>query len=91
MTSKEILCKVTELKELEQLAKEIESEMEAIKDEIKGELTRQDREEMTAGVFTIRWKPVTSKRFDSRKFKEEHADLYGAYQKVQTSRRFTIS
>ena len=87
----ELNRKVTELKELEQYAKEIEAEIESIKDQIKAEMTARDTDEMTSGVFTIRWKEVTSSRFDGKKFKAEHEELYKAYQTKTTTKRFTIN
>lgn len=87
----ELNKKVTELKELEQYMKEVEAEIEAIKDEIKAEMTNRNTDEMTSGVFTIRWKEVTSKRFDSKRFKAEHEEMYEAYQKESKSKRFTIN
>ena len=82
--------KVITLKELEQFADEIAAEIEGIKDEIKREMESQGTDEMTVGVFKIRWKEVTSKRFDSKRFKAEHEDMYTAYQKESKSKRFTI-
>ena len=87
----ELNKKVTELKELEQYAKEIEAEIEAIKDQIKAEMTARNTEEMTSGVFTIRWKEVTQKRFDGKAFKADHEDLYEEYRKETKQKRFTIS
>ncbi len=34
------------------------------------------------------YKPVTSNRLDSKALKADHADIYAAYTKAQTSRRF---
>lgn len=34
------------------------------------------------------YKPVTSNRLDSKALKTDHADIYAAYTKAQTSRRF---
>ena len=34
------------------------------------------------------YKPVTSNRLDSKVLKADHADIYAAYTKAQTSRRF---
>ena len=86
----ELNKKVTELKELEQYKAEIEAEIEALKDEIKAEMTARNTEEMTSGVFTIRWKEYTQRKFDSKAFKAEHSDLYEEYRKETKQKRFTI-
>lgn len=85
----ELNNKVMELKELEQYAQEVNAEIEAIKDEIKKEMADRNTDEMTVGVFTVRWKEYESSRFDSKKFKADHADMYEAYKKTTKSKRFT--
>lgn len=91
MGTMEINAKVQELKELETLQKEIEIEMETIKDQLKTEMSRRNTEELNAGVFKVRYKSVTSKRFDSKAFKTSHEDLYNAFVKESKSMRFTVS
>ncbi len=90
MGMEELKSKVTELKELEAMQAEITAEMESIKDELKAEMERQKTEEMSVGVYKVRYKTVTSKRFDSRAFKASHGDLYGQYLKEATAKRFTV-
>ena len=85
----ELNNKVTELKELKQYAKEIEAEITGLEDEIKREMEARGEEEMTVGVFTVRYKTVESSRFDSKRFKLDHADLYKEYQKKTVTKRFT--
>lgn len=87
----ELNKKIMEIKELEQYAKEVQAEIEALKDEVKAEMTTRGTDEMTVGVFTVRWKDVTQKRFDGKTFQKDHEDLYKAYQKESTSKRFTIN
>lgn len=86
----ELNKKVTELKELEQLEKDLQEEMNAIREELKKELQRRGSEEVRTGVFTIRYKPVEQKRFDSKAFKADHLELYNQYSRVNTSMRFTV-
>lgn len=91
MTTKEIITKVAELQELEEMAHELNAEIEAIKDSIKSEMTEQDTEELIAGTHIIRWTTTLSNRFDTSTFKKVLPDVYKAYTKQTTSRRFTIS
>lgn len=37
------------------------------------------------------WKNVSSKQFDSKRFKADHADLYGQYSRQTTTARFVLS
>lgn len=91
MTTIEMTRKLHELKELEALIAEAEKDAESIKDEIKAEMTEQGVEEMNVDIFKIRYKTVTSSRFDSKSFKAKYADLFNQYTKQTESRRFTIS
>lgn len=87
----EMATKVQELKELQQMADELNREIETIKDEIKAEMTARGTEEMSAGMFTIRYTTVKSSRFDSKAFKKEYQGLYEAFTKESVTRRFSIA
>lgn len=91
MSQNELTAKIRELKQLKQLIEEAEAEIETIQDAIKAEMTAAGTDEMTVDVFTVRWKPVKSSRFDTTAFKKTHADLYAQYTKPTTTRRFTIA
>lgn len=91
MTTAEIITKIEELKEMEALIAEAQAEAESIKDAIKAEMNEQHTEELIAGTHIIRWTTVLSNRFDSSAFKKVMPDVYKAYTKQTTSRRFTIA
>lgn len=91
MTNLNMDERLTELKELEAMAKQIDSEIEAIKDEIKAELTRREADEVTTIHYTVRWKAVESSRFDSKGFKADNPEEYAKYTKKSVSKRFTVS
>lgn len=79
------------IKEREQVKKQLESEIKAAQDEIKQVMTDNHLEEMLADVFTVRYKPVTSSRFDTSSFKSAHENLYNMFLKEATAMKFTIS
>ena len=91
MSTNEISHKIEVLQEWEKIAEEAKAEVEALRDEIKQELLRNDVEEMHAGQYIIRWTSVLSQRFDTTAFKKVMPDVYKAYTKQVSSRRFTIS
>lgn len=91
MSTKEITAKVKKIKALQLKADEINAEMEALKDEVKAEMTAQGVNELTAGVFKVSYKAVTSSRFDTASFKKLHEDIYKLFAKATTSMRFTIT
>ena len=91
MSVVDIVSKIEQLRELEELIKEAEAEVEALKGEIKAEMTLRDTEEMEVGRYIVRWTSVLSNRFDSTAFKKVMPDVYKAYVKQVGSRKFTIS
>lgn len=91
MSTIEISAKIAELQELEALIEEAKAEADSIRDEIKNEMLNRNTEELTAGQYIVRYTTVLSNRFDSTAFKKVMPDVYKAYTKQTSSRRFTIS
>lgn len=91
MTTAEIIEKITELKELEGMLHEHNAEIDSIKDSLKHELNEQHSEELIAGTHIIRYTTVISNRFNSTEFKKVMPEVYKAYLKPVTSKRFTIA
>lgn len=91
MSMTDIISKIDEIKELESLINEAQAEADALRDTIKAEMLAQNVEEMEAGQYIVRWNTVISNRFDTTAFKKLHAELYKAFIKQTTSRRFTIA
>ena len=90
MSTVDIVSKIEELEELEKLIEEAKEEAESLRDEIKAEMMRRDTEEMEAGKYIVRWTSVLSNRFDSTAFKKVMPEVYKAYTKQVSSRRFSI-
>lgn len=86
-----IISKVEQLKEWQTILDEAEAMVESLKDFIKAEMQERGVEEMEAGTHICRFTTVLSNRFDSTAFKKVMPDVYKAYTKQVTSRRFTIS
>jgi predicted phage-related endonuclease len=91
MSTNDIVSKIEQLKELEELIEEAKAEVEALKDEIKDEMMKRNTEEMTVGKYIVRWTSVLSNRFDSTAFKKVMPEVYKAYTKQVSSRRFSVS
>ena len=90
MSQNELISKIEDLKALEQLIEEAEEEAEAIKDSIKAEMLEQNTEELIAGTYIVRWRTTLRSTFDTASFKKKYDELYKAFTKQTTSRRFTI-
>ena len=91
MSKNELIAKIEALNEWENLMEEAKAEAEAIRDSIKAEMAERDTEELIVGSYIVRWTSVLSNRFDSTAFKKVMPDVYKAYTKTVSSRRFTIS
>ena len=88
MSNPNMETKVKELLELKRMKEELENEITALEDEIKNRMG--DEETLMAGAFKVTWTPYTTSRFDSARFKKDHAELAAAYTKTTTTRRFTV-
>lgn len=90
MSNPSMESKVRELMELRRMKEELEAEITAMEDEIK--CVMDEEETLLAGSYKVLWKPVTTSRLDSIRFKKDHAELAAAYTKTTTTtRRFTIN
>ena len=91
MSTIEIQAQIEALRSLEELIEEAKIEAENLRDTIKQEMLNQDVEELSAGQYIVRWTSVLSQRFDTTSFKKVMPEVYKAYTKQVSSRRFTIS
>ena len=89
MNEKHLASMAQEYKELQRMKEELEATMEALKDAIKEAMN--GAEVVTAGAYKIAHKMVTSTRFDSVRFKKDHAELAEAYTKTTQAARFMIN
>ena len=91
MSKNELIAKIEALNAWEALMEDAKAEADAIRDSIKQEMLDRDVEELTDGAYIIRWTSVLSNRFDTTGFKKVYGDLYKAFTKQTSSRRFSIS
>lgn len=91
MSTVELINKIENLKRLEALIREAQTEAEALKEEIKEEMAKQNKEEIIVDRYVVRWTIVSTDRFDSTTFKQKHPDIYEMFIKNTISRRFSIN
>ena len=91
MSKIELLAKIELLNKYEAMMEELKNEADTIRNSIKAEMEARDVEELIAGQYIIRWTSVLSNRFDSTAFKQVMPEIYKAYTKQISSRRFSIS
>lgn len=89
MSNPNMESKVKELMELRRMKEEIEAEITAAEDEIKGVMG--DEETLLAGAFKVSWKTFTSSRLDSTALKKALPEIAAKFTKTTTARRFSIN
>ena len=91
MSKIELLAKIELLNKYEAMMEEMKTQADAIRNAIKAEMDARDLEEMIAGQYIVRYTAILSNRFDSTAFKRVMPEIYKAYTKQVSSRRFSIS
>ena len=91
MSMTELNSTARDLMSVRAMIAELEAEAEALTDKIKGAMVEQGAEVLQGDGWKATWKNVVSSRFDSKRFKADHGDLYGQYSKATTSTRFVLS
>ena len=91
MSKIELLAKIELLNKYEAMMEELKAEADTIRNTIKAEMEAREVEELIAGQYIVRYTAVLSNRFDSTAFKKVLPEVYKAYTKQVSSRRFTIS
>ena len=90
MTDKMIDNRVKKLMDLDARIDDLKKEADAIRDELKGELSDRGVDEVRTKTFKVSWKDVISSRLDSAALKKGDPVLYARYLKESVSRRFLI-
>ena len=91
MSKIELLAKIELLNKYESMMEELKAEADTIRNTIKAEMEAREVEELIAGQYIVRYTAILSNRFDSTAFKKVMPEVYKAYTKQVSSRRFTIS
>lgn len=91
MSRNEMVALIEAMNTYDEMAANAKEKADAIRETIKAEMMERDTEELIAGQYIIRWTSVLSNRFDSTAFKKVMPEIYKAYTKQTTSRRFSVS
>ena len=91
MKNQEIRKTVQELQKLYAQADELKAQIVERESLIKDEMDNRELEVLDLGNVIIRFTSILSNRFDTTAFKKLHADLYNAFIKQVSSRRFAIA
>ena len=91
MSTKELDSRAAEYFSIMEAIEALQAEAEAIKDAMKAVMTEASTEELEGSGWRATWHTTHTSRFDSKKFKADHADLYGEYTIKGFSTRFTLN
>lgn len=67
------------------------AEAEEIKDTFKAAMIERETEQLDGDGWRSTWHNTSNSRFDSKRFRAEHADMYAAYTVKSTGVRFTLN
>ena len=91
MSTQELNTTAHDLMSVRAMIEELQAEAEALTDKLKAAMVERDTETLQGDGWKASWKNVTSSRFDSKRFKADHGDLYGQYSKATVTTRFVLS
>lgn len=94
MTSRRMNKVLAELKQYNQMKKQLDAQIKALQDECKEYMTEHELSELFNDDNSIvaRYSEVISTKFDTTAFKKsEWSELYQEYSKKVTSMRFTLN
>ena len=91
MSTHELTAQIESLRALDEQIEEAKAEAETLRDTIKQEMLSRDVDTLEAGQYIVRWTSVLTNRFDSTAFKKVMPEVYKAYTKQISSKRFSIS
>ena len=91
MSMNELQNKVDELRELRQMADDLNAEITALEDDIKAHMEELNTDTLHGTNFKITWKSITSSRLDSKALKAAAPELWERFTKTVTTRRFIVA
>ena len=91
MTEKMIENRVRKLLELEAQQKELATQADAIRAQLKADLEEKGLEELHTKNFVVRWRQIISRRLDCTALKAALPDVYAQYSRESSTKRLTVA
>ena len=82
---------VDQIRELQRMREEIDSEITALQDQIKADMTAKNTDTFAGTDYKISWKAATRTTIDSRALKHDLPEIAARYSKTTEYRRFLIA
>ena len=87
----ELNAKIKEYREFKRLAEEAQAMADAIADELKAIMTQTGESKMIIGEYKLSYSDCTRKDIDKKALEADHAEIYSAYLRETTYKRFSVS
>ena len=88
MTDRTIDAKAKRILELDERIKELQEQSDKLKEALQAEMG--ESEQLMTKKYVINWIHICQQKFDTKRFKTKHPDLYNIFAKDSNSRRFSV-
>ncbi|GHU43923.1 hypothetical protein FACS1894111_10350 [Clostridia bacterium] len=83
--------RIREYREMKRLAEESQALADAIADELKAAMNEAGESKLIVGEYKLSYTDCTRKDIDKKALAMEHSDIYAAYLKETTYKRFSVA
>lgn len=87
----ELTARIKEYREYKRLAEEMLSIADSIADELKALMTQEGKEKMIIGEYKLSYTDVSRKDIDKKALAADYTDIYNAYLRETSYKRFLVS
>ena len=91
MTMQEMESKLREYREMKRLVDEAQAVADALADELKTAMSESGETQKTVGEYRISYTDCIRKDIDKKRLEAVHPDIYAAYLKETTYKRFQVA
>ena len=83
--------RIKEYREYARMIEEMEALKDAIADELKAAMNEAGQDKMIIGEYKLSYTDCTRRDIDKKRLEAEHGDIYTAYLKETTYKRFAVA
>jgi predicted phage-related endonuclease len=83
--------KIKEYREMKRLAEEAQTAADSIADELKAAMTEAGETKLIVGEYKLSYTDCTRRDIDKKALQADHADIYTAYLKETSYKRFAVA
>lgn len=91
MGNNEMVLKIREMREYKRMAEEMLAIADGIADELKAVMVEANVEKMIVGEYKLSYTEISRTDIDKKRLEMEQSEIYAAYQKHSSYKRFLVS